>query len=102
MPLLYGWPPNCTCVQLPGSGCQTGFGDSRLNYVDAFTLLRDAMHPTYGHPKALTRAYDHVYHEDWGDRKPPPEKKEDKGTVSGGVPGGIRPNCTPFFNIGMD
>ena len=38
-------------------------GDSQLNYVDAFTLLGDAMHPTYGHPKALARAYDHVYYE---------------------------------------
>ena len=38
-------------------------GDSRLNYVDAFTLLGDALHPAYGHPKALARAYDHMYHE---------------------------------------
>ena len=37
-------------------------GDVRLNYVDAFTLLGDAMHPAYGHPKALARAYDHVYY----------------------------------------
>ena len=28
-------------------------GDRRLDYVDAFTLLGDAMHPTYGHPKML-------------------------------------------------
>ena len=28
-------------------------GDSWLEYVDAFTLLGDAMHPTYGHPKTL-------------------------------------------------
>ena len=40
-------------------------GDSRLNYVDAFTLLGDAMHPMYRHPKALARAYDHVYYEGW-------------------------------------
>ena len=33
-------------------------GDSRLDYVDAFTLLGDAMHPAYGHPKTLARAYD--------------------------------------------
>ena len=38
-------------------------GDSQLDYVDAFTLLWDAMHPTYGHPKTLVRAYDQVYHE---------------------------------------
>ena len=28
-------------------------GDSQLDYVDAFTLLGDAMHPTYRHPKTL-------------------------------------------------
>ena len=38
-------------------------GDPRLDYVDAFTLLGDAMHPTFGHPKALAQAYDHVYYE---------------------------------------
>ena len=38
-------------------------GDSRLDYVDAFTLLGDAMHPTYRHPKTLARAYDQVYYE---------------------------------------
>ena len=38
-------------------------GDSRLDYVDAFTLLGDAMHPTYGHPKMLARAFDQVYYE---------------------------------------
>ena len=27
--------------------------DRRLDYVDAFTLLGDAMHPAYGHPKTL-------------------------------------------------
>ena len=37
--------------------------DPRLEYVDAVTLLGNAMHPTFGHPKALARAYDHVYHE---------------------------------------
>ena len=37
--------------------------DPRLDYVEAFTLLGDAMHPTFGHPKALARAYDHVYYE---------------------------------------
>ena len=40
-------------------------GDSRLDFVDAFTLLGDAMHPAYGHPKSLARAYDQVYYEDW-------------------------------------
>ena len=38
-------------------------GDSWLDYVDAFTLLGDAMHPAYGHPKSLARAYDQVYYE---------------------------------------
>ena len=28
-------------------------GDSRLDYVDAFTLLGDSMHPAYRHPKTL-------------------------------------------------
>ena len=38
-------------------------GDCQLDYVDAFTLLGDAMHPAYGHPKTLARAYDQVYYE---------------------------------------
>ena len=38
-------------------------GDPRLDYVDAFTLFGDAMHPTFGHPKTLAQAYDHVYYE---------------------------------------
>ena len=38
-------------------------GESRFDYVDAFTLLGDAMHPAYGHPKSLARAYDQVYYE---------------------------------------
>ena len=37
--------------------------DPRLDYVDAFTLLGDAMHPAFGHLKVLARAYDHVYYE---------------------------------------
>ena len=40
-------------------------GDMWLNYVDAFTLLGDALHLAYGHPMTLARAYDHVYHEGW-------------------------------------
>ena len=40
-------------------------GDSQLDFVDAFTLLGDAMHPTYGHLKSLARAYDQVYYEGW-------------------------------------
>ena len=40
-------------------------GDSWLDYVDAFTLLGDAMHPAYRHPKMLARAYDQVYYEGW-------------------------------------
>ena len=38
-------------------------GDPWLDYVDAFTLLGDAMHPAFGHPKVLARAYDHVCYE---------------------------------------
>ena len=38
-------------------------GDPQLDYVDAFTLLGDAMHPAFGHLKMLARAYDHVYYE---------------------------------------
>ena len=38
-------------------------GDPRLDYVDAFTLLGDAMHTAFRHPKTLARAYDHVYYE---------------------------------------
>ena len=38
-------------------------GDMRFNYVEAFTLLGDALHLAYGHPMTLARAYDHVYHE---------------------------------------
>ena len=37
--------------------------DRWLDYVDAITLLGDAMHPAYGHPKMLARAYDQVYYE---------------------------------------
>ena len=38
-------------------------GDPQLDYMDAYTLLADTMHPAFGHPKALARAYDHVYYE---------------------------------------
>ena len=38
-------------------------GDIRRSYVDAFTLLGDVMHLAFGHPKALARAFDHVYYE---------------------------------------
>ena len=31
--------------------------------MDAFTLLGDAMHPAFGHLKALAWAYNHVYYE---------------------------------------
>ena len=70
------WPPNWVITTRlsggdnQGRSCWTGSptpeipaGDSQLDYVDAFTLLWDAMHPTYGHPKTLVRAYDQVYHE---------------------------------------
>ena len=70
------WPPNWVVTtglsrgDNLGRSCRTGIptpeilaGDSRLDYVDAFTLLGDAMHPAYGHPKTLARAYDQVYYE---------------------------------------
>ena len=38
-------------------------GDSQLDFVDAFTLVGDAMHPAYRHPKSLAQAYDQVYYE---------------------------------------
>ena len=38
-------------------------GDSWLDFVDAFTLLGDAMHPAYRHPKTLARAFDQFYYE---------------------------------------
>ena len=37
--------------------------DPRLDYMDAYTLFGDTMHPAFGHPKVLARAYDHVYYE---------------------------------------
>ena len=40
-------------------------GDSRLDYVDAFTLLGNPMHPAYRHPQTLAQAYDQVYYEGW-------------------------------------
>ena len=36
-------------------------GDCPLDYVDAFTLLGETMHPAFGHRKVLAQAYDHVY-----------------------------------------
>ena len=50
---LPDWIPT---PEIPARGHQ-------LDYVDAFTLLGDAIHPTYGHPKTLARAYDQVYYE---------------------------------------
>ena len=37
--------------------------DPQLDYLDTYTLLGNGMHPTFGHPKALAWAYDHVYYE---------------------------------------
>ena len=37
-------------------------GDPRLDYMDAFTLLGDAMHPAFRHPNMLAQAYNHVYY----------------------------------------
>ena len=60
------WPPNWVVTTGLSGGDNLGeelsdwiptpeipAGDSQLDYVDAFTLLGDAMHPTYGHPKTL-------------------------------------------------
>ena len=38
-------------------------GDPRKDLMDAQTQLGDPMHPVYGHPKSLSRGFDHVYHE---------------------------------------
>ena len=66
------WPLNWVRRQQPGEELpdwiptpEIPAGDRRLDYVDAFTLLGDAMHPTYGHPKMLAQAYDQVYYEGW-------------------------------------
>ena len=64
-------PPGCPGGDKPGEEIagldsppqRIPAGDSRLDFVDAFTLLGDAMHPTYGHPKSLAQAYDQVYYE---------------------------------------
>ena len=74
--------------------------DPRLDYVDAFILLGDAMHPAFGHPKALARAYDHVYYEGREMGNLPLRGK--KSVVHDGVPGGVRPDCTPALHADTD
>ena len=75
-------------------------GDMRLNYVDAFTLLGDALHPAYGHPMMLARAYDHVYHEGREMGNLPLWGEEECRAVNGGVPGGVRSGYAPFLHPG--
>ena len=78
-------------------------GDIRLNYVDAFTLLGDPMHPAYGHPKALmAQAYDHVYSEgrEIGNLPLRGKKTVDQSAVV--YLGRIRPDPTPVLNLGVD
>ena len=75
-------------------------GDPRLDYVNAFTLLGDAMHPAFGHPKALARAYDHVYYEGREMGNLPLRGK--KSVVRDGVPGGVRPDCTLALHADTD
>ena len=77
-------------------------GDSRLDYVDAFTLLGDAMHPAYGHPKTLAQAYDQVYYEGRDIGNLPLRGKRNGGPVRGGIQGGICPDRTPLFNTHTD
>ena len=73
---VWKWPPSWVVTTGPSRGSNLGRscpigsphrrfrpGDPQLDYVDAFTLLGDAMHPTFGHPKALAQAYNHVYYE---------------------------------------
>ena len=68
--------------------------DPQLDYVDAYTLLGDAMHPAFGHPKVLARAYDHVYYKGREMGKTTAERKEVHRPVCNGVPGGVHPNCS--------
>ena len=70
----------------------------RLNYVDAFTLLGDALHPAYGHPMTLARAYDHVYHEGREIGNLPLRGKKECRAVNGGISGGIRSGGTHRFH----
>ena len=93
----------------PGRSCLIGSphhrflaGDPRLDYVDTFTLLGDAMHPTFGHPKTLAGAYDHVYYEGREIGKPTAEREEVRRPVREGVLGGVRPNCTPALHTDAD
>ena len=77
-------------------------GDSRLDYVDAFTLLGDAMHPAYGHLKMLAQAYDHVYYEGQEMGNLPLRGKKTVDQSVAVYRGGVRPDCTPFFNTNAD
>ena len=75
---------------------------STLTMWTPYTLLGDAMHPAFRHPKALAWAYDHVYYEGQRDGETTAEREEVHRPVRDGVPGGVRPNCTPALHADTD
>ena len=75
--------------------------DPKLDYMDAFTLLGDTMHPAFGHPKMLARAYDHVYYEG-RDGEPTTEREEVRRPVCDSVPGRVHPDCTLALHADTD
>ena len=104
---VWKWPPSWVVTTEPSGGSNLGRscpigsphrrfrpGDPRLDYLDAFTLLGDAMHPTFGHPKMLARAYDHVYYEGREIGNLPLRGKKSIDQSANGVPGGVCPDCT--------
>ena len=60
------------------------------------------MHPTYGHPKSLARAYDQVYYEGWEIGNLPLCGKKIADQSAAVYKGGIRPDRTPSFNTSAD
>ena len=127
MSLLYGRSPNCTCVQLPGSGCQTGSlppgcpeattwggvagldplpGDS--SWGQPAWLCR-CFHPAGGCNASRLWTSEVAGPSLWsgllwrpGDGKPSTKREEDGRPVCGGIPGEIHPDRTPFFNTNED
>ena len=75
-------------------------GDMRHNYVDAFTLLGNALHLAYGHPMTLAWAYDHVYHEGREMGNLPLRGKKNAEQSMAVVPGGVRTGYPPLLHLG--
>ena len=93
----------------PGRSCPIGSphlevlaGDPRLDYVDAFTLLGDAMHPAFGHPKMLARAYDHVYYEGREMGNLPLRGKKSVDQSATVYQAEYCPDCTPALHADTD